>query len=98
MAYHLQIDENRVLDYLADPVHDLSIEDIDKLIALLEGLAETGDFYRNDPSRRCPPGSTHFDADFFFLDSTGRSRGFRFILSDAAAAHGVLRVRFCEAL
>ena len=98
MAYYVHIEEVLVLDYLGDPDRDLSIKDIDKLLDFIEGLAETGDAYRNDPSLRCPPGSSHFDVDYFFLDSAGRARGFRFIVSDAAAAHGVLWVRFCEAL
>jgi hypothetical protein len=54
--------------------------------------------YRSDASRRCPPGSPHFEVTYIFADVTRRVRVFRFIVSDAAAAYGILRVRFAEEL
>ncbi len=96
MAYHVEIDETLVLAYLCHPDRGLAEEDIQTLLGVLEGLAHTGEVYRNDPSRRCPPGSTHFEITYFFEDTAGRARLFRFIISDAAASYGVLRVRFAE--
>jgi hypothetical protein len=79
MPYHVEI-ESRVLDYLGDPDRDLSVEDIDKLLDFLEtpsGLAGVSDEFRNDPSRRCAPGSPHFEERYIFRDSAGRIRQFR---------------------
>jgi hypothetical protein len=98
MAYHVEIDEALVLAYLQDPGRGLGGADVDKLIDFLEGLAHTGEVYRRDPARRLSPGSPHFEVTYIFVDSAGRMRLFRFIVSDAAAAHGVLRVRFAEEL
>jgi hypothetical protein len=98
MAYHVEIDEALVLAYLCHPDRGLAEADIDLLLNFLEGLAHTGEMFRNDPSRRCPPGSVHFEVTYVFEDSTGKLRVFRFIISDAAAAYGVLRVRFAEEL
>ena len=86
---------SRVLDYLGDPQRGLSVEDIDKLLDFLEsplGIAA----FRNDPSYRCPPGSPHFEAHCVFLDSAGRTRQFRFVVNDASAAYGVLRVVYAD--
>jgi hypothetical protein len=98
MAYHVEIDETLVLAYLCHPDRGLAGGDIDTLLDFLEGLAHTGDRYRNDPAFRCSPGSQNLQIDFVFADSTSRVRVFRFIVSDAAAAYGVLRVRFAEEL
>jgi hypothetical protein len=98
MAYHVEIDEALVLAYLRSPERGLAEADVDVLLDFLEGLARTGEAYRNEPSRRCSPGSTHFEVTYIFEDSAGRIRTFRFIISDAAAAYGVLRVRFTEEL
>jgi hypothetical protein len=98
MAYHVEIDEGLVLAYLSHPDRGLVDADVDTLLAFLEDLAHTGEVYRNDPSRRCAPGSTHFEVTYIFADSAGRLRHFRFIISDAAAAYGILRVRFTEEL
>ncbi len=98
MAYHVEIDEALVLAYLRHPDRGLADTDVDTLLGFLEGLAQTGEPYRNDPSRRCSPGSAHFEVTYIFADATGTMRAFRFIVSDAAAAYGVLRVRFTEEL
>jgi hypothetical protein len=98
MAYHIEIDEVLVLAYLGHEDRGLAEVDIDTLLGFLEGLAHTGDVYRNDPSRRCPPGSAHFEVTYIFADAAGRLRLFRFIISDAAVAYGILRVRFAEEL
>jgi len=98
MAYHVEIDEALVLAYLCHPQRHLAEADIGKLLDFLEGLAHTGEVYVRDPSRRCSPGSTHFELTYIFEDSTAKLRTFRFIISDAAAAYGALRVRFAEEL
>lgn len=98
MAYHVEIDEALVLAYLSHPDRNLALSDIDSLLGFLEGLAHTGEAYRNEASRRCLPGSTHFEVTYVFKDAAGKLRVFRFIISDAAAAYGVLRVRFAEEL
>jgi hypothetical protein len=97
MPYHIEIDEALVLAYLCHEDRGLADADIGTLLNFLEGLAHTGEVYRNDPSRRCPPGSTHFEVGYIFADTTGKLRLFRFIISDAAAAYGIL-VRFAEEL
>jgi hypothetical protein len=98
MAYHVELDQALVLAYLDHPDRGLTEADVDNLLGFLEGLAHTGEVYRNDPSRRCSPGSAHFEVTYVFADSAGRLRAFRFIISDAAAAYGVLQVRFVEEL
>ncbi|SRR6266511_558168 len=98
MAYHVEIDEIFVLDYLGAQERGLSIEDLDVLLGFLEDLSVTGESFCKDPSRRCGPGSSHFEVTHVFQDSAGKMRAFRFIVTDAAAAYGVLRVRFAEEL
>ena len=98
MAFHIDIDEALVLAYLCHPDRDLTEADVKVLRGFLEELADTGEAFRNDRSRRSSPGSSHFEVSYAFTDSAGRLRHFRFILSDAAAAYGVLRVRFAEEL
>ena len=100
MAYDVEIDEGRpVLAYLLDPDRDLTGLDTEMVLTFLnEELGQDGDYYRSDPERRCSPGSTHFEVTRLFRDSAGRWRLFRFIVSDAAANYGVLRVRFAEEL
>jgi hypothetical protein len=94
MPYHVEIDEVFVLDYLENPDRSLSVEDIEVLLGVIEGFATTGETYRNDSSRRYPPGSDQFQVTYLFLDSAGKYRLFRFIISDAAVVYGVLRVCF----
>ena len=98
MAYDVEIDEALVLAYLSDLDRGLTQADIGTLLGFLEGLASTGEVYRQDQSRRCAPGSPNFEVTYLFQDSAGRLRHFRFIISDAAAVYGVLRVRFTEEL
>jgi hypothetical protein len=98
MEYHVQIDEALVLAYLCHPDRGLTPVDIDKLLGFLEELAQTGEVYRSDLSRRRPPDSYDFEVTFIFEGAAGKVRTFRFIISDAAAIYGVLRVRFAEEL
>ena len=98
MAYHMEIDEVLVLDYLCHADRGLSETDLNAMLDFLEDVGRHGDVYRNDPSRRCAAGSPHFEATYLFIASAGKVRVFRFIVSDAAAAYGVLRVRFAEEL
>jgi hypothetical protein len=95
MAFHIEIDESGVLDYLGDPQRGLSVEDIDKLLNFLESPSGIAAF-RDDPSYRCAPGSSNFEARYVFLDSAGRIRQFCFIVNDASAAYGVLRVVYAD--
>jgi hypothetical protein len=96
MAYHVEIEEAVVLAYLCHPDRGLAEADVDTLLGFLEGLAHTGETYRNDLSRRCTPGSPNFEVEYIFADSAGKLRVFRFIVSDAAAPYGILRVRYAE--
>ena len=95
MAFHVELDESRVLDYLGDPQRALSVEDIDKLLDFLESPSGIAGF-RDDPSYRCAPGSPHYEVRYVFLDSAGRIRQFCFIVNDASAAYGVLRVVYAD--
>jgi hypothetical protein len=98
MAYHIEIDEALVLAYLSHPDPGLTEEDRDTLLRFLEELGQTGDVLRSDASRRCSPDSSHFEVTYIFADSAARLRHFRFIISDAAAVYGILRVRYAEEL
>jgi hypothetical protein len=49
MAYHIEIDEALVLNYLCDPDRGLDEADVDTLLRFLEGLSDTGEAYHNDP-------------------------------------------------
>jgi hypothetical protein len=98
MAYDVEIDEGP-LAYLLDPDRNLTAQDAEKVLTFLDTeLGQTADVYRNEPDRRNPPGSPSFEVTLLFRDSAGSFRHFRFIVSDAAAAYGVLRVRFAEEL
>jgi hypothetical protein len=96
VAYQVEIDETVVLAYLSHPDRGLTPHDLDKLLRFLEDLATTGEQFRADETRRCSPGSSHFEVTYIMQDSTHRLRCFRFIVSDAAAVYGILRVRFAE--
>lgn len=74
MPYHVEIDEAVVLNYLRDPDRGLAEADIDTLLDFLEGLAHTGEVYRNEPSRRLSPGSPNFEVAYIFQDAAGRLR------------------------
>ena len=96
MPFHVAIDEALVLDYLADPDRNLSDDDIETLMGFIEGLADTGDRYRNEPERRRPRGSSYFEVEYLFLDTAGRTRCFRFIIADDMADYSVLRVCYVD--
>jgi hypothetical protein len=66
---------------------------------LLDDLAAYGDVYRGDTTRRLWPARPDlFEYGIVFGDAGGRWRSFRFIVSDAAAVHGVLTLVFAEEL
>src|SRR2546423_1791254 len=99
MPYHVEIDERLVLDYLEGTDLGLSIEDLDRLLDFLdgpEGLSIISDAQRNDPCNRLAHGSPRFEVRHVFWDSAGRCRQFRFVVDDASAAYGVLRVLFFD--
>jgi hypothetical protein len=50
------------------------------------------------PSWRKAPLSPNFETRYIFADSVGKWRDTRFIVSDAAVAYGVLRVRYADGL
>lgn len=94
MAYSLKI-EAAVRGFLfACP--GLSRSDRVKLSARLNDLREQGDACRGDTSRRLSPGSELFTYDFLMRTSAGKLRHFRFVVSDAAATYGVLRVVYAD--
>jgi hypothetical protein len=98
MAYHIEVDEALVVAYLCHPDRSLAEPDVDKFLNFLDGLAHTGDSYGGNPDLRLRPGSADCEVVFLFQAADGRLRVFRSIVSDAAAAYGVLRVRFAEDL
>jgi hypothetical protein len=96
MAYFLELEETTVVAYLDSPERHFAPQDLDAIYTFLDVLADQGDKYRNDPSFRCSPDSSNMEIDFVFLASSGNMRQFRFIVSDAAAIHGVLRVIYVD--
>ncbi len=61
-------------------------------------LRHNADVYRADPTRRLAPGSPHFLYEYIFRDPEGDRpfRCVRFVVNDATAAYGVLRVVYVE--
>jgi len=96
VAYSLELHERTVIPYLQGI--DLSREGRVILFAgLHRELREHADSYINDLERRLRPGSPFFEIDFVFRDPIRRviHRSW-FIVSDAAAQYGVLRVVYAE--
>ena len=76
----------------------LSHEDRVRLFDTLDVLRTHGDDYRGDASRRLSPGSEHFSFDLLLLSESGEFRHFRFVVSDASAVYGVLRLVYADEL
>jgi hypothetical protein len=96
VAYYLQFDETTVYPYLL--TLDLSREGRIVLAAALHReLRELIDAYRNNPERRLRPGSEYFWVDLIFRDPARQVlHQLYFILSDAGAQYGVIRVVYVE--
>lgn len=96
MAYALQYHEINVAPYLRDL--DLSREG--RLVlnaALHRELCVLGDAHIKDLARRLAHGSEYFRIDLVFRDPVQRViHQLELIISDAAAAYGVLRVVYAE--
>jgi hypothetical protein len=59
-------------------------------------LRELGDILRADLERRLAPGSEYFWVVLLFQGDEERLRQFRFVVSDAAAQYGVLRIVYVD--
>lgn len=94
MGYSLQFDPD-VQRYLAN-CPGLSRADRIKLFGHLDTLRDQGDVYRSDVTRRLSLGSEHFSLDFAFRSESGDVRLFRFVVSDASASYGVLRIVYAD--
>ncbi|MCI0352374.1 MAG: hypothetical protein L0Z53_23390 [Acidobacteriales bacterium] len=96
MAYFLELDKKTVSPFLLNV--NLSREGRIKLFAGLFQLRDHADFYINEPSRRLQPNSPYFLYDYVFRDDDGDNRihRFRFVVSDAAAKYGVLRIVYVD--
>ena len=96
MAYHIELHAVNVEPYLAESgpfspaVRALLHRHIDT------DLAEHGDFYRHEAHYRIAE-TPFFKYDLILRDpDTGKLRGFYFVVSDEAAAVGVLRVIYLD--
>jgi len=96
VAYWLELDEVSVAPYLE--ALNLSPAGRDRLEEVLQReIAECADTYIQNPERRLAPGSEWFRVDVVFRDPQHADfYDLHFIISDAAAAHGVLRIGFVE--
>lgn len=94
--YALELHEEYVAPYL----YNLDLSRQGRIVLadfLNRDLRFSGDKYRNEPERRLSPGSEYFEVDFVFRDPTRRQyHRLRFIISDASAAFGVLRVVYVD--
>ena len=96
MGYSLQYHTEWVLPYLRSR-EGLSRQDRIRLFTNLdENRRDRGDFFRNDPERWLAPGSEYFWLVLIFQGDGGRLPQFRFVVSDAAAQYGVLRIVFVD--
>jgi hypothetical protein len=95
VAYSLEFEQVRVRSYLFNHP-DLTRGDRVKLYTFLNDLRDLGDSFQADAGRRLRPGSPCFWVAFVFKDESGRLRQFRFIVHDAAAPYGVLRVVYAD--
>jgi hypothetical protein len=96
VGYSLQYHTEWVLPYLRSREGLSRQERIRLFTNLDENLRERGDFLRNDAERRLAPGSEYFWFVLIFQGDDGRLRQFRFVVSDAAAQYGVLRIVFVD--
>jgi hypothetical protein len=97
VAYQLLFNPG-VRDYLRNHA-GLSRTGRVRLFTNIDGdLRERADFYRSQPVRRLSPGSDCFWYDIVLKDNDGDGliHRFWFVVSDAPAAYGVLRVEYVE--
>lgn len=94
--FSLQYHTEWVLPYIRSR-EDLSRQERIRLFTNLDkNLRERGEFFRNDPERRLALGSDYFWFVLIFQGDGGRLRQFRFVVNDAAAQYGILRVVFVD--
>lgn len=94
MAYSLQIlpaVRGGLFNY-----QGLSRADRIKLFSALDYLRDHGDDYRINPDLRLSPDSEHFFYSVILRLESGKLRNFQFVVSDAAAIYGVLRVVYFD--
>jgi hypothetical protein len=95
VAYHIQLHETIVAPYL-DGL-DLSATGRKNLAHVLDELATYADTFIREPERRLTPGSDTFEVRWIFRDpTTNVMHALRFVISDAAAAYGVLRIEYVD--
>ena len=95
MPYSIEDVDGRFRSYLAGR-EDLSREDRVKLYGLLDLLRTHGDDYRMNAALRCAPDSTLFVVHFVFRGAAGKLHQFRFVVDDASAVYGVLRILYVD--
>jgi hypothetical protein len=96
MAYWLEIDE-RVVRYFREAESISRQARIALTAGLHRDLREHGDALRQIADLRLAPGSPCFRYEIIIRD-TDRLRIFRFIVNDAGAEHGVLRIVYADEL
>jgi hypothetical protein len=95
MAYSLEIHRDRVLG------HFRNLEGVPRevrnrvFLSLHENLGRYGDILRGDADRRLHPGSDRFWYEIAVAHQ-GRGFLFRFIVNNASAAFGVLRIEYVD--
>lgn len=95
MAYHIEFHDTIVAPYLDNL--DLSEAGRTILRRVLNDLAINADIFIREPERRVAPGSEMFQVDWIFRDpTTNVIHAIRFIVSDAPAAYGVLRIEYVD--
>ncbi|HKB37162.1 MAG TPA: hypothetical protein VKD72_11960 [Gemmataceae bacterium] len=95
MPYSIEDVDGCFRSYLAGR-EDLTREERVRLYSFLDVLREHGDNYRNDPGRRCGPGSANFIVRFLLMGSGGKVRAFDLVVNDAGATYGVLRIVYVD--
>ncbi len=96
MAYWLEIDE-RVVRYFREAEGISRQARLTLTAGLHRDLREHGDALRQIPQLRLATGSPCFRYEIVIRD-TDRLRVFRFIVNDASAEHGVLRILYADEL
>jgi hypothetical protein len=95
VAYVLQFHETNVAPYLFNL--ELSREGRLALAGVLDQVRLYADSLINDPERRLFPGSDCFRVDWLFRDPISQTiHHLKLVISDAAAAYGILRVLYAE--
>lgn len=97
MPYSLQYDES-VKQFLRESA-GMSRVGRNKLFAELHlNLREKGDIWRAEASQRSAINSSRFVFDTLIRDEDGSYHHFRFVVDDAGAEYGVLRVVYADKL